>query len=368
MVDKSLIRNNISSDRVENLADLFYGQIEKGFHPGAALAVYYQGSLVVDLYGGLADRESGKQVSSDTMFILYSCTKPLTAACVYILWERGLLQWDEPVATYWPEFSKNGKEEITIRHVLTHQGGFPQTPSSLTWNKWEDWDFVTRVISGVTPQYKPGEVMAYHPRNYGWVLGEVIRRVDGRPIDQFMSEEIFLPLGMTDSYLGLPRGLGDRVSRVHAMEDCDRAGAIPIYNQPEVHRSVQPSGGGISTARDIARFYSVLNANGSFEGVNLLSPETISEVTRIHSEGTDRSLGGYRRRGLGLVIGDSRMGCTGQPDESSFGHAGAGTSVAWADPVSGLSCAFITNGFRSEKTNVPRLGSISKSVRSLSTT
>ena len=187
----------------------------------------------MDLYGGLADRESGKQVSANTMFILYSCTKPLTAACIYILWERGLLQWDEPVATYWPEFAKNGKDEITIRHVLTHQGGFPQTPSSLTWNKWEDWDFVTKVLSEVIPQYKAGEVMAYHPRNFGWVLGEVIRRIDGRPINRFMSEEIFVPLGMKDSYLGLPTCLEDRVSRVHAMEDCDRAGAIPIYNQPE---------------------------------------------------------------------------------------------------------------------------------------
>lgn len=366
MVDKSFIRNNIAHANVEKLETLFQEQIKTGFHPGAALAVYYQGSLVVDLYGGLADRESGKQVSSNTMFILYSCTKPLTAACIYILWERGLLQWDEPVATYWPEFAKNGKDEITIKQVLTHQGGFPQTPSSLTWNKWEDWDFVTSVLSEVTPQYKAGEVMAYHPRNFGWVLGEVIRRVDGRPINQFMSEEIFVPLGMKDSYLGLPTYLEDRVSRVHAMEDCDRAGAIPIYNQPEVHRSVQPSGGGISTARDMAKFYSVMNSSGSGEGVNLLSPETISEVTRIHAEGTDKSLGGYRRRGLGLVIGDPRMGCTGQSDESSYGHAGAGTSVAWADPVSELSCAFITNGFRAEKTNVPRLSAICKAVRSLS--
>ncbi|MBO55648.1 MAG: hypothetical protein CL886_08325 [Dehalococcoidia bacterium] len=367
MVDKRSTSNKIALDRAEKLETLFYDQIDQGLHPGAALAVYYQGSLVVDLYGGLADRESGKRVSSDTMFVLYSCTKPLTATCIYILWERGLLHWDDPVAKYWPAFSKNGKEEITIRHVLTHQGGFPKTPPSLTWNKWEDWDFVTRVLSEVTPKYKPGEVMAYHPRNFGWVLGEVIRRVDGRSIDRFMSEEIFLPLGMDDSYLGLPRGLGDRVSRVHAMEDCDRAGAIPIYNQPEVHRSVQPSGGGISTARDLARFYSMLNGDSLCEGVNLLSPETILEVTRIHAEGTDLSLGGYRMRGLGLVIGDSRMGCTGRSDESSFGHAGAGTSVAWSDPVSGLSCAFITNGFRAEDTNVPRLHAISKSVRSLST-
>lgn len=352
-------------DRLGKVEDLFNHHINQGLHPGAALAVYQDGKLIVDLYSGLSDRESAKLAYSDTMFILYSCTKPLTATCMYILWERGQIKWHEPVAKYWPEFSQNGKSGVTIHHILTHQGGFPQTPSSLTWNKWDDWDFIAKAICGITPQFEPGEVMAYHARNYGWVLGELVRRIDGRPINEFLRQEVFNPLEMTDSYLGLPNGLGSRVSRVHAMEDCDRAGAIPIYNQPEVHRSIQPSGGAIMTARDLAKFYAMLGSKGSLNGVRILSPDTVAEVTKIHADAIDKSLGGRRKRGLGLVINDARMGCLNGIDEYSFGHAGAGTSVSWADTRSGLACAYITNGFRAESSNVPRLGSMSRVVKQL---
>ena len=348
---------------LKRVEELFRKQIEQELHPGAALAVYRHGQLVLDLYYGLADRESGKPVSHDTMFILYSSTKPLAAACLHLLWEWGKLDWDDPVVKHWPGFGKNGKEGVTIRHVLTHQGGFPDTPGSLTWKKWHDWDAIARAMEDIVPEYQPGEVMAYHPRNFGWVIGELVRRIDGRLFNQFLSEEITMPLGMNDTYVGLPPELEDRVSRVHAMDDCDRPGMIPLYNKPEVHQAVQPSGGGITTARDLARFYAMMGNGGALHGAQILKPETVAEVTGLQIEGIDYSLGQQMRRGLGLVLGDYRMGASPEARRRTFGHGGAGTSIGWSDPDLGLAVAFITNGFRCNETNNPRLAAISQAVR-----
>lgn len=348
---------------MERVRDLFHGQIQAGLHPGAALAAYRHGRLVLDLGGGMADGRSEKPVAQDTLFVLYSCTKPLAAICLYLLWERGRLHWDDPVEQHWPGFGRNGKANVTVRHVLTHQGGFPDTPEELTWDKWSDWDSIVRALEEVTPAYPPGEVIAYHPRNYGWVVAELVRRIDGRPINQFLRDEVTSPLGMRDTYLGLPAEMEHRVSRLHAMEDCDRPGMVRNYNRPQVHQAVQPSGGGISTARDLARFYAMLAGGGSLDGVRILRRETVAEVVRPQVEGTDQTLERYVRRSLGLSLEDPRTGAGGDAGLGTFGHAGAGTSVGWADPELGLAVAYITNGFRANRTNTPRLAAISQAVR-----
>ena len=346
--------------RVENL---FREQIEQGEHPGAVLAVYRHGKQALDLYGGLADRESDKPVAHDTMFVLYSSTKPLAAACLYRLWECGKLAWDDRVADHWPGFAHNGKAEITVRHILTHRGGFPDTPSELSWDKWQDWDFVVQAMERAAPLYEPGKTIAYHPRNFGWVIGELVRRIDGRPIRQFLQEEITGPLNMLDTYVGLPASLEDRVSKLHAMDDCDRPAMVSTYNNPEVHLAVHPAGGGIATARDLARFYAMMAGGGSLDGVRIFSDDTVSEVTRLQVEGMDHTLEREVRRTLGMVLADSRMGSSEQLTAGSFGHGGAGTSVGWADPESGLAMAYITNGFRAEQSNIQRLSRISQAVR-----
>jgi len=353
-------RDSQALGRVE---DLFRQQIEQGVHPGAALAVYRHGEPVLDLWGGSADGTSGKPVAQDTMFVLYSSTKPLAAACLYILWERGKLGWDDPVAQHWPGFTKNGKAQVTIRHVLTHQGGFHETPEELTWDKWRDWDAVVRAMEEVAPEYEPGSVIAYHPRNFGWVIGELVRRIDGRPFGQFLCEEVTGPLGMNDTYVGLPPSLEGRVSRVHAMDDCDRPGMVYPYNKPEVHQAVHPAGGGIATARDLARFYAMLGSGGTLDGVQILQPETVREVTQLQAEGVDRTLGRHVRRTLGMALGDERMGSSGAAITRTFGHGGAGTSVGWADPDCGLAMAYITNGFRADPSNQRRLAAVSQAVR-----
>ena len=317
----------------------------------------------MDVWGGLADDAAGTPVNSDTMFILYSSTKPLAAACLHILWERGQLEWDDSVAKYWPGFAKHNKGGVTIRHILTHRGGFPETPPELSWDRWQDWDYVVKCMEDIIPDYPAGQIMAYHPRNYGWVIGELVQRIDGRHIGVFLRDEILDPLGITDGYVGLPAELEHRVSRIHAMEDCDRPGMIRPYNRPEVHQAVHPAGGGIFTARGLARFYAMMGNGGELDGVRIMKPETVAEGTRLQLEANDFSLGTRMRRSLGLVLDDSRMGVTGNAGAGTFGHGGAGTSVGWSDPSLGLAVAYITNGFRASATNNPRLAAISRAVR-----
>ena len=348
---------------LERVEELFNRQIEEEYHPGAALAVYRFGKPVLDLQGGFADVDAGIPVDEHTMFVLYSSTKPLTATCLHLLWERGEFGWDDPVAAYWPRFAQNGKDGVTIRQVLTHQGGFPDTPSHMTWDKWSDWDAVVRAMEEIRLDYAPGRVIAYHPRNFGWVLGELVRRIDGRPFDQFLREEVTGPLGIDHNvHVGLPPSMLDRVSKLYAMEDCDRPLQVATYNRPEVHLSVQPAGGGIATASGLARFYAMLAGGGALDGTNTLRPETVAEVTKPQVEGLDHTLDRKVQRCLGMSLGDPRSASPGQEDLRTFGHGGSGTSVGWANPDTGLAVAYITNGFRAEATNTPRLAAISQAI------
>lgn len=348
---------------LKEVGALFNKQMADGLHPGACLAAYRHGSLVLDLWGGMSDPDEGKAVNADTMFVMYSNSKALTAGCIYILWERGLLQWDDPVARYWPNFANNGKDGITIRHILTHRGGIPETPPEIVANGWADWDLVVRAMEGASPTTEPGAVIAYQQSTFGWVLGELVRRIDGRPIGQFLKEEITAPLSMNDVYMGLPAELEDRVSRIHAMEDAERVQVVDTFNKPEVHQAVNPAAGGIGTARDLVRYYAMLGCGGVLDDVRILKPETVQEVTKQQAEGHDHTFNVYVHRSLGLWLADSRMGSSGGDPARTFGHGGIGTSVGWADPDVGLAVAYITNGLRANTTHLPRMTVISQAVR-----
>jgi CubicO group peptidase (beta-lactamase class C family) len=157
--------------------------------------------------------------------------------------------------------------------------------------------------------------------------------------------------------------LEDRVSKEHAMPDCDRMAMVTTYNRPQVHQAVHPAGGGIATARDLARFYAMMAGGGSLDGTRILRTETLAEVTALQVEGMDHTLERPVRRSLGLSIADGRMGSPDKMSDGTFGHGGAGTSVGWADPDLGLAVGFITNGFRAEESNTRRLSAVSQAVR-----
>ena len=355
---------SMDPNKLQQVTDLFNQQIESGLHPGAGLAVYRYGRLVLDINGGITDTKTGRPVDDETMFVLFSSTKPLAASCVYMLKERGRLDWDDPVAKHWPEFAANGKGEVTVRHLLSHQGGFPETPADLPWTDWADWSKVVRAMEQAPSKTPAGAVMAYHPINYGWVIAELVRRVDGRTFDKFIAQDLAAPLQMENTYVGLPPELDGRVSRLHLMEeDADPNGYAGIFDRPEVHHVICPGANGIATAGDLARFYAMMERRGSLDGAQVLRPETVGEGVTLQVEGIDQSLDLFAQRSLGLALADERMGkSTGTP-LNTFGHGGAGTSIGWADFDSGLAVGYITNGYRGNDNNNPRLAAISQAVR-----
>lgn len=359
----------LDAQAFQQVEALFLRQIATDLHPGAQLAVYHQGHLVLNLWGGMANTQTCRAVERDTMFVLFSSTKPMASMAVHLLIERGKAELDAPVATYWPAFAANGKAGVTLRHILTHTGGFPETPMDLPWHKWGDWQAVVRAMERITPRWAPGEVSAYHPINHGWVCGEIVRRIDGRPFPQFLRDEITAPLGMHDTYVGVPAALEARVALLHAMADVDDSGHafVRTFNRPQVHQAIVPAACGIATARDVARFYAMLAAGGSLDGVRIFAPDTVARATAVAIDGErDHSLDQTVRRGLGFNLGgvpgfSDRMGLT--STARVFGHGGAGTSICWADPDLELACVFIPNGYRGRDSITERCQVLSDAVR-----
>ena len=316
---------SMSPSGLEKVSQVFERQIGEGLHPGAGLAVYRYGQLVLDIYGGVADNNTGRRVDAGTMFVLFSSTKPLAASCLYMLKERGRLEWDDPIVKFWPEFGQHGKDKVTIRHLLSHQGGFPDTPADLPWTDWHDWGKVCAAMENAIPKFTPGSTLSYHPINYGWVIAELVRRIDGRTFDRFLAEDLTSPLQMNDTYVGLPENLEERVSRIHLMEaDADANGYAVTFDRPAVHRVICPGANGIATAGDLARFYAMMERQGSLDGSRVLRSETVIEGITIQAEGIDQSLGLFAQRALGLALNDERMGRPGGHPLNTFGHGGSG--------------------------------------------
>lgn len=355
----------MSSKNIDKIKLLFQEQIDRGLHPGAAMAVYRNGILMLDLYGGVANKETNEPVNRNTLFVIFSSTKPIASFCWHILWERGQIELGHFITDYWPEFGKNGKSKITVRHILTHTGGFPQTPGELTAEKMVEWDAATTAMENAVPIYQPGEVIAYHPLNFGWVTGEVVKRVDGRNISRFLREEVTNPLGMKDFFLGLPPEQEHRVAKLHAMEDCESPDTVEIFNRPQSHQGIIPAANGICTARDLARFYAMLSTGGSLDGANIIRSGVIKSVAAIQEEGIDRTNGREVKLGLGFAIDDPRMGTQRGSTRynHSIGHGGLGSSIGWVDLESRLAVAIITNGVRGEESNSKRLAELSEAVR-----
>jgi CubicO group peptidase (beta-lactamase class C family) len=341
-------------------------------HPGAQLALYRNGAFVAELGGGLARRSPEKPVTRQTLFLLFSATKAWSATCAHILVERGRLDLDARIADYWPEFAQKGKGQVTVRQFLSHRGGFPalsaDVPAGLT---------VAQAIEQTPLSWAPGEANGYHGTNFGETIAELIRRIDGRNIQTFLREEIFVRLNLADSYLGLPDDaeLEGRVAYIYEMEK-GTPGAlftfgfkgeppVPewkfVWNRPEIHRMVLPSGGGISTAHDLARFYGLLANGGELEGIRILKPETIGRATkRTNSPGEiDRFMRVPMAWSLGYMLGGPEVPLFGKTsNEKMFGHAGAACTVGWADPERRLGVAYLTSGNLSWINSFARVGEL----------
>ena len=204
------------------VAGLAHEQLERGWHSAAQLAVYRDGALQLEL-------RLGDGVGADSRMLWFSATKPPIGVAVLMLAERGLLDLDRPIAALWPQFAQGGKDAVTARHVLTHRGGFPVFPPQFDWQRIDDWDAVCDATAALPAQWEPGAAVGYHPVTYGFALGELVRRVDGRMPRDFLREEIFQPLGM-DASLGLPE---PRHSEIVALEAKSEA----TWQGPGRHRA-----------------------------------------------------------------------------------------------------------------------------------
>jgi CubicO group peptidase (beta-lactamase class C family) len=266
--------------------------------------------------------------------------------------ERGGADYDAPVATYWPEFAQNGKERVTVRDALTHRAGVPQMPDGLVPEDLLDWDKMVAAVAALKPILEPGKQTAYHALTYGWIVGELVRRIDGRPIGRFVQEEICAPLGMRDVYFGIPESAAPRVAHLERAEpepgvaepapDSISARAAPqplarIIAQPPGWRASIPGGNCVASARALARMYAALI--GEVDGVRLLPPDRIKTATAIQTSDVDANLGRAINKGLGYFLGGSPGSAMG-PRATAFGHPGAGGSIAFGDPERGLAVGF----------------------------
>lgn len=352
--------------RFESVERAFRENFADGGDLGAACCVYSRGEPVVDLWGGLADSENREAWRDDTLVPVFSVSKGAVAICVNLLAERGLLDLDAPIARHWPDFAQSGKGDITVRTVLAHRAGLPVVEADLTRTEVFAWAPVIASIEKQTPLWEPGTAHGYHARTFGWILGEVVRRVTGRTIGAYFADEIARPLGLS-FHIGLPELLEPQVATLYPppaptdpaeIEIRERfmgAGTLlgrvldgpgdlaygPVWNSRELHAAEIPSSNGIGDARSLARMYAA--TIGEVDGTRLLSPETVEAARRPASEGPDRVIHLETRFGLGFMLPPT-LGLDCRP--SCFGHPGAGGSLAFADPEADFTFGYVANQMR----------------------
>ncbi|AIR98870.1 serine hydrolase domain-containing protein [Streptomyces glaucescens] len=378
------------------------GTVAEGFEPvrdafvrnfgtlgdrGAAVTVYRDGHKVVDLWGGTRDVDGTEPWQRGTAQIVRSATKGVAAAVLLLLHQRGELDLDAPVVKWWPEYEAAGKERTLVRHLLAHRAGVPVLDRPLTVAQAADPELGAAAVAAQAPAWQPGTDHGYHAQTYSWLTAELVRRVTGRPIDEWIADEIAGPVG-ADFWLGLPPAEAARVGRVGPVAAEEAAGALrtrpkravsdayadpesltrrafgaitpqPDENDPLYRAAALPASNGIATADGLARIYASLigEVDG---GVRLFTPETADLARGEQSSGPDRVLVVNTRFGLGYMLHGSASPLL---SPGSFGHPGRGGALGFADPESGIAFGYVTNGFRSSVTADPRAQALVRAVR-----
>ncbi|HCV27861.1 MAG: serine hydrolase domain-containing protein [Dehalococcoidia bacterium] len=357
----------LSRRAVDIVDSRLWHHLALGVHPACAIAAYKDGELVLDLYGGDINSGDGSKVTSDTLFSIWSCGKPMAAACLWVLKERGKVDWDDLVGDIWPGYGINGKESTTVRHVLTHQAGVPTTPdviNGMMGDEKPNWEAVASVLESTEAEFAPGSAIEYHALTFGLLIVELVQRISGRPFEEFFQAEVAGPLGLVDTTYTLDAERMPRLARLTSMPDFESAELAEIGNAEWFKFNPSPGANGTSTARDLARFYSVLVDDGSVDAQQWLSRETIADVTTLHAEGIGPVSGSEYRFGLGLQLAKEGPGRFGDsPSPRVFGHGGVGTCISWGDPDLKAGVAIVTTGLQPDEVNDPRLQTFSQMVR-----
>jgi len=374
--------------RFDRVRDVFERAFAEGREVGAAVAVTVDGESVVDLWGGAADSERTRPWQRDTLVNVYSTTKGMTALCAHRLVEEGRLRLDEPVATYWPEFAAAGKDRLPVRWLLSHRSGLAAVRPLLPDDALYDWEAMTTALAAEAPWWYPGDGHGYHAVTFGWLVGEVVRRITGESLGTYFRRTFAEPLGL-EFHIGLPDREHHRVAEMSAMPmpDPDAGGialanlivsdpeglsARAFINLPSIaagpngaawRRAEIPGANGHGTARALARVYGALANGGSIDGVHVLAPESIARCHADQAHGPDRVLGVSTRFGLGFMLSQpGERGGTFGPSPRAFGHPGAGGSVGFADPDRHVGMGYVMNRMGPEILLDPRASGLIDAV------
>jgi CubicO group peptidase (beta-lactamase class C family) len=357
----------------EPVAEAFEENFETRREVGAAFAAYVDGRPVVDLWGGLADPRTGVPWQRDTMAMAFSGTKGWVGTCILLLLERGSLRLEDPVALHWPEFGANGKEAILVTHVLGHLAGLPGVRAPLTIADLPDHRRIAALLEGDQPFWRAGSRVAYHPLTYGWICGELVRRIDGRSIGRFFAEEVAEPLQL-DAWIGVP---AEELSRVAPLAlgaewvgrpRTSDEGPVTrwVYDNPPgrfdeplplntpAYLSAEfPATNGVATARALARLYGCLAQGGELDGTRVLDARTVRLGRHCVGRGNDALTGRPVAFGVGFGLQTRRLAYG--PPVSAFGAEGTGGTVgaAWPDTRAGF--GYMTNELRNADTPDPRV-------------
>ena len=340
--------------------DAFTANFAAGSETGAALAVTIGGQPVLDLWGGWTDAARAKPWREDTIVCCYSVGKAVCAILIWRLHERGELDVDAPVTAYWPEFAQAGKAQIPVRWLLTHQAGLPAIRRPLPAGSQLDWDVMTSALAAQEPWWEPGTAHGYHSNTQGFLLGEVIRRVSGKRIGQFLKDELRDPTGI-DFHLGTSPEEDERTADMLPVTQPPDAVRNPInplqllanrnppmpktgpgsQNSREYRAAEFPSTNGHGSARALAKLYCALATTGEVDGYPILNPTTIHEATAEQAYGIDKVLGRPTRfaSGFQLAMKERPLG----PNPETFGHFGGGGSLGFADPNANLGFGYVMN-------------------------
>jgi CubicO group peptidase (beta-lactamase class C family) len=373
----------------EGVRDAFSANFSSHGDVGAAFCLYVKGRKVVDIWAGVADVKRGRSWDENTLTLVYSTSKGVTAICAHLLAQRGQLDLDAPVVDYWPEFGQAGKSRIPVRWLLSHRAGLPTIDGHLTPQDALAWDPAVEALAAQAPTWEPGTKHGYHALTYGWLVGEVIRRATGRTVGEVLSEEASRPLGL-DLWIGLPEAEEDRVCRLIPVEpvrlspeelttlaperlEMLRAMTSPTslamralnvtdppfnFNSRAVHAGELPAANAIATARSLAKLYAA--TIGEIDGIRLLDPTTVEDATHEQANGPDQVLLQDTRFGSGFFL-PSRFSPLMGP--RSFGHAGAGGSLACADPERGIGFAYVMNKMQQNLSGDPRTADLIEAAR-----
>ena len=342
---------------------------------GAALAAYHRGTLVVDLWGGHADSARTRPWTRETLVNVWSATKAVTATALAVLVDRGLIAYDDPVARVWPEFAQGGKQGVTIAHVLSHQAGLPGFAEPTSVDDQRDFPGCIAKLERQAPVWAPGEATSYHAMTYGWLAGEIVRRVSGRSPGAFIAEAVTGPIG-ADIFVGLPEGEEPRVAEIlaprrqaepppmppAALMALTNPIQVPTAPNSRAWRAAEiPAANGQASALGLARLYAALAGGGALEDARILSDEGVRGLAQPATSGgrVDQFLGFVDAWAMGVAL--NRPGIYG-PNPNAFGHSGWGGSFGCADPDAGVAIGYVCNQMGPELVGDPRTTGLCQAI------